>query len=472
VCGQRPQIQQASESVCIRRRPRPVGAMGAGAGTVQPQMLSSHAKMEPGLGSSSSAAMPDGTNAQAMHGVPPPSAVEGGIAWLLAAIDREKSEKEWLANKYEWLVKKFDDQCEETKRLNEELASTRNELQLAKASLDQNQGAAGKSGQSVSFTADALQPAGFCVPAPQAPALLLGPARAASPSSASGDLPKLAQQDAGDSPQPTSIGGRLKERRKLTLGALVVEHENKPAAVVVTARRLDEIGEDTSEKAPVKLEAAAGPVADKPLENAVGSSTVHAEVAVPAENKASLSPPATSMRGFVSTSVKATPVKVEIRSPARSPKRVLSPGMFATLPSLPTYSDGRPGSKEVIEEPMSALLRRRAEDWSIKPASPSFPGGQGMGSRSPILKKGMTTPAFVIPSDGIAEDEEEDAVTPLPAITQTKSECVDAVTPLPAITQTKSECVGMGRIVNHKVSTLEDCPCSPKRPPRKGKQFD
>jgi len=435
--------------VCIRRRPRPVGAMGAGAGTVQPQMLSSHAKMEPGSGSSSSAAMPDGTNAQAMHGVPPPSAVEGGIAWLLAAIDREKSEKEWLANKYEWLVKKFDDQCEETKRLNEELASTRNELQLAKASLDQNQGAAGKSGQSLSFTADALQPAGSCVPAPQAPA------RAASPSSASGDAPKLAQQDAGDSPQPTSIGGRLKERRKLTLGALVVEHENKPAAVVVTARRHDEIGEDTSEKAPVKLEAAAGPVADKPLENAVGSSTVHAEVAVPAENKASLSPPATSMRGFVSTSVKATPVKVEIRSPVRSPKRVLSPGMFATLPSLPTYSDSRPGSKEVIEEPMSALLRRRAEDWSIKPASPSFAGGQSMGSRSPILKKGMTTPAFIIPSDGIAEDEEEDAVTPLPAITHTKSECV-----------------GMGRIVNHKVSTLEDCPCSPKRPPRKGKQFD
>jgi hypothetical protein len=53
------------------------------------------------------------------------AAAEGGVIWLISAIDKEKTEKEWLANRYEWLQKRYDEKCKEVESLQAELATFR-----------------------------------------------------------------------------------------------------------------------------------------------------------------------------------------------------------------------------------------------------------------------------------------------------------------------------------------------------------
>eukprot|EP00929_Paragymnodinium_shiwhaense_P109773 TRINITY_DN76303_c0_g1_i1.p1 TRINITY_DN76303_c0_g1~~TRINITY_DN76303_c0_g1_i1.p1 ORF type:complete len:432 (-),score=141.29 TRINITY_DN76303_c0_g1_i1:150-1445(-) len=57
--------------------------------------------------------------------------VEGGVAWLLAAIETEKTEKAWLAERYEWLLSRYEDKCAEASQLRKELDAARCDLQLA-----------------------------------------------------------------------------------------------------------------------------------------------------------------------------------------------------------------------------------------------------------------------------------------------------------------------------------------------------
>lgn len=118
--------------------------------------------------------------------------VEGGVNWLACAIEAEKKEKEWLANKY-------DAKCEEVNSLQKEIRQLRQELDEARRGLP------------APSTAASSAPA-------VAPSLMLSPAtRVSNPSSPLSPSSQEANVGSPGSPNGGAGGGGLMGRRGLKL---------------------------------------------------------------------------------------------------------------------------------------------------------------------------------------------------------------------------------------------------------------
>jgi len=121
--------------------------------------------------------------------------LEGSVQWLVNAVDREKQEKEWLANKY-------DEKCEEVRAMQQEIAGLRAEL----------------SNQRSTAAAEMQRPAlrgmapGVVEKAPGDNAVFATANRTSNSSSSSTEPPGVTSP--GTSPTGMS---RLKERRGLKL---------------------------------------------------------------------------------------------------------------------------------------------------------------------------------------------------------------------------------------------------------------
>jgi len=68
-------------------------------------------------------------------GIPASTSLDGAVSWLMAAIEKERSEKEWLAKKCDWLMTKYDDKCCEVRSLQVEVATVHSDLETAQALL-------------------------------------------------------------------------------------------------------------------------------------------------------------------------------------------------------------------------------------------------------------------------------------------------------------------------------------------------
>eukprot|EP00928_Gymnodinium_smaydae_P081595 TRINITY_DN65080_c0_g1_i1.p1 TRINITY_DN65080_c0_g1~~TRINITY_DN65080_c0_g1_i1.p1 ORF type:complete len:354 (+),score=82.82 TRINITY_DN65080_c0_g1_i1:119-1180(+) len=353
--------------------------MGAGAGAL-------NGRSEKALDGSGS----DGAGAV---GQPPAisaaAAAEGGICWLLQAIDKEKSEKEWLAQKFEWLSARYDEKCLEVRHLQEEMDVVRSDLKMAMDVLHPLQA---KRSTSATELLRGMQPAvvekaqgdnaswgsrfstgspGF---APDAGATSstqdISQVRSnlSTPTAMQLSPMQLSHSGSDGSISPTT--GTLKERRGLKIGGLQVQDSHKK-------KLLDEAAHRAAEKEKEKREQE-------------------------------------QQQAAVQSQMSLT----------------RTPSSKFPLNTLHTHHEDEGDGAEDVEdafkqtmiEPQSALLRRRAEDWSTKPSGP-------LSNAQPMVTAMKSSPVFG------------------------------------AIKHVKTD----------KVLSLEkedpDCPCSPKRPGRKQGQF-
>eukprot|EP00927_Polykrikos_kofoidii_P058870 TRINITY_DN5366_c0_g1_i1.p1 TRINITY_DN5366_c0_g1~~TRINITY_DN5366_c0_g1_i1.p1 ORF type:complete len:344 (+),score=65.79 TRINITY_DN5366_c0_g1_i1:93-1034(+) len=238
----------------------------------------------------------------------PMEASTGGVAWLLTAISQEKVEKAWLASKYEWLEARYDEKCVEVKMLSEELAAARSDLQLAQSMLNQSRGSK-LPGRSLAAT---------CIVKGAMP--LTGVS--GIPADAFGTAPMESSQcgtGADVSTPNSSCRGQdnsLRARRHMDLGSIVTPNKKHDSLQVLPSMKEESESAPSTAKSPASAKS-------PPCGETSGSHTVERE--------------------------RYHDVSAVLETQDRSIKKA---------------------NADLSKEPMSALLRRRKEDWSVHvPAS-------------------------------------------------------------------------------------------------------
>lgn len=346
------------------------------------------------------------------------SSVDSAISWLLASVDKERADKEWLAKQFEWLKARYDEKCTECQVLKDDLAAARLEVQAAlvfpaqakrsvgdfmrhttpaASAADPQREAAGSGMDAVRAISNAntdlgrapakepadvgRAPAKESADAGRAPAkeLVEGRAPAKEPAEARraaakeptvpGSPHQQTQSSNGGSPRspttPTRGGGALKERRGLNLGGLQVDSRQAKQGQVLSPQNVA-----TSPDSGGPPKSSNGEEVDKPekaeVEREGWLSEVRAwdaQTSSKAENGPDRLPNVESPTSDANKADKPKTGSVEDKA-----DKCISPKNGSEKTIVVECSSSK--ARELMEmrsEPQSALLKRR-EDWSIPKA--------------------------------------------------------------------------------------------------------